>query len=348
MSRIPPKPEAREGHVQRRVVGSAPELGKIGRMTTEARSRRKSKPGQKKGSSRRKRRTSKVLINWLVLLLSIAGLTFGGVLFWSLFDHKDSVSLPSSHAIAIPALPSDEAIKMVKNMLAAENAADLGTLIRPGQMSSRQAFAYLQELPNEANEPPKPNWIGTIDSLSVPIEVVSVRFSDSVVRNALFTPDDQENWKLDFDAFAQLCVPEFTSLVEGREEEGLVRVHIKKDNYFNTWFGDEADWDSYLLTTPSTKTSLYGYCRRGSIAHTAMEALHQRVRQHTAEVSEESNPSSSSKRPIASRATLYVKRPPEADTRQFEITNVISDEWVISDKPFDERLAEQTSKPVED
>jgi hypothetical protein len=242
-------------------------------------------------------------------------------------------------AAEVPDLPSEQALSMVERMLSAKSATDLEDLIRPGEISTHQALDFLEKLRSEETSIPLPRWYGTIDSLSVPIELVSINYSDSAPRTALFTPDEQGNWKLDFDAFAELCVPDFTALLQGQEEEGLIRVQLSKDSYFNASFADEAEWDCFRLKQPRVDTSLYGYCKRGSRAHSAMTALYQRALQHTS-LDDDAPGSRSLSNPAASRATVYVKRPPGAETRQFEITSVISDDWIISEKPLDERLTE--------
>jgi hypothetical protein len=35
------------------------------------------------------------------------------------------------------------------------------------------------------------------------------------------------------------------------------------------------------------------------------------------------------------RATLLVERPQGADARQFEITRVLAEDWIVSDNPYD-------------
>jgi len=325
------------------VVGSSPEIGKIGRISTEPRRRRKRRTSTGKRSSRSRRRTSRVLTNWLILLLSLSGLGIGGVLFWSLIDQKSEEPLPVAQADQVPSLPSDEALSMVERMLSAKNAMDLEGLIRPGVLSISEAFDFLEKIRSQETSIPIPRWVGAVDSLSVPIELVTINYSDSVPRTALFTLDKQGDWKLDFDAFAELCTPEFSALLEGREDEGLLRVYLLKDSYFNASFADENEWDCFLLKQPRIDTSLYGYCKRGSRAHSAMMALHQRALQH-ASLADDATGRRAPSIPSESRATVYVKHPSGAEARQFEITHVISDDWVISDKPLDERLAERAER----
>ena len=335
MSRIPPKPEVREGKVHRRIVGAAPELGRVGRMASEPRRKRKSKSGRNKGPSRRRRRSSRVLTNWLVLLLSIAGLTFGCVILWSIFNQKELAPLAPLPAENVPPLPSDRALSMVEQMLAATNPEDLESLIRPGSLSADQAIDILRRIREEQTQAARPIWVGTIDSLSVPIEFISVNYKDSYPRPALFTLDSEGEWKLDFDAFAIHCIPEFTSLLEDGKQGGLVRVQVEEDSYYNNWFGDDSEWNCYLLTHPGRKTSLYGYCKRGSRVDTAMEVINQRTLRHTETKSTKELPAPLRKKQRA-RVTLMIERPAGARNRQFEITQVISDDWVVSEKPFDE------------
>ncbi|MEP4079496.1 hypothetical protein [Haloferula sp.] len=124
----------------------------------------------------------------------------------------------------------------------------------------------------------------------------------------------------------------------------MVRVHVKQDNYYNDSFDDESEWACYKMNYPDEQTNIYGYSKRGSIAHAAMETIHRRMLHHTEEPSQTSKEAPKNTPPPLMRVTLQIKRSSDANDRQYEITNVISDDWVISDLPFDERLAEQAGQ----
>jgi hypothetical protein len=75
------------------------------------------------------------------------------------------------------------------------------------------------------------------------------------------------------------------------------------------------------MASPDTETILLGYCRKGSPQERAMERI----------VSEEKD----EPRHRLNRVTLEIRRPQGAEIRQFEITRVLAEDWVMAAAPFD-------------
>ena len=92
-------------------------------------------------------------------------------------------------------------------------------------------------------------------------------------RLALLTPDEKGTWKIDFDAFARTVKPSWSELMSEDAGQGLVRVMVAKDSYFNGPFRDEARWVVMAWPRPTGQVVLLGYCRQGSPQAVAMERI---------------------------------------------------------------------------
>ena len=260
------------------------------------------------------------------------------MLLWSIFTSPEQAPLPPQVVDYKPLLSTNQALELTQSLLSAKSPEDLSELIRPGTLNPQQAYEFIQDLRMPDGSEPNTTWLGTVDSLSVPIESLTVQYEDNPYRMTLLTPDANGDWKIDFDAFAQLCVPNFKEFLDGSGSEGLIRVRVIEDNYFNGVFSDELKWKCYILSHSKDENSLFGYCERGSKAHAALEVIEKRLIDHTTEPGAELSDIMKRTSSTSSRVTLRIKRPAEAELRQFEITDVIADDWLISDIPFDERI----------
>jgi hypothetical protein len=162
------------------------------------------------------------------------------------------------------------------------------------------------------------HWLSSIDVKDMLVECVLVVFKGNekpAERLAFLTPDQQGNWKVDFDAFARSVRPSWDVLLgevadaEGTDE-AVVRVFIGKDFYFNGPFRDEAEWVCYALASPDVDELLRGYCRVGSPQQLEMEKL----------FSDGEN---------VRRVTLEIRKAKDAEARQFEITRILAPDWVV-------------------
>jgi hypothetical protein len=105
----------------------------------------------------------------------------------------------------------------------------------------------------------------------------------------------------------------------------MVRVIVARDSYYNGPFRDDREWLCFGMASPDAEVILLGYCRKDSPQARAMERMFPK--------DDELN--GDTRRKMVIRATLELKRPPGAETRQFEITHVLAEDWVLSDVPFD-------------
>ena len=223
--------------------------------------------------------------------------------------------------------PSEEAaISLVKQALAVRETGDVERYFRPGAASSDEIVGFLTNLERADGPQTGIQWLSSMDANGLLIDgvLVSSQF-DGAPRNrlALLTPDAQGEWKIDFEAFARSVRPPWQELLDGRASEGLVRVMVAQDSYFNGVFRDEGEWECYGMASPDITQILVGYCHKNSPQSAAMRKI-------LASTSEMSTPGRQIK-----RATLEIRRPPEAESRQFEITRVLAEDWVLAEQAFD-------------
>jgi hypothetical protein len=79
------------------------------------------------------------------------------------------------------------------------------------------------------------------------------------------------------------------------------------------------------MASPDNEQILLGYCRKGTPQDEAMRRI----------FPEASTDVETAETRKIIRATLRVERPPGAETRQFEIKRVLSEDWIVSEVPFD-------------
>jgi hypothetical protein len=75
------------------------------------------------------------------------------------------------------------------------------------------------------------------------------------------------------------------------------------------------------MVSPDTTEIMLGYCRKDSPQARAMELI--------------VSSADGDERRRLNRATLELRRPEGAENRQFEITRVLAEDWVLGAKPFD-------------
>lgn len=268
----------------------------------------------------------------VLALLVVVG--FAG--FWLRSHRSDSVSANSKHmpeiATAFPqiaALTEAEALSLVRRAIANRDPELVTSYMRLGESTPDEAIAFMDNLEARDGRIERVSWVGSLDLSGTPMESVLVVFAGESSRNprlALLVPDEMGFWKMDFEAFARICRPSLKDFLEKKLEGSRVRVLISSDSYYNGPFRDEELWECYSLKAPELKEvlpdgkdSLRGYCRRESPQAKALK----RILGDDAQVK---------------RATLEIQRTPDAGPRQFEITRVLSEDWVIPATPFDERF----------
>jgi hypothetical protein len=194
----------------------------------------------------------------------------------------------------------------------------------PGAAGPAAVTAFLSGMEEQDGAVTGCQWLSSMDANGLLIDGVLVSTSkDDVPRNrlALLTPDDKGVWKIDFDAFARTVKPSWDGLLSAEGGQGVARVIVAKDSYYNGPFIDESVWVSYGMASPDTGEILLGYCRKDSPQARAMERI-----VSSAGVGDNRR---------LNRATLELRRPQAAEKRQFEIIRVLAEDWALGKEPFD-------------
>lgn len=243
----------------------------------------------------------------------------------------DAGRSPANERIASRfASPSEnEALSQVKQVLANRDAAAVEALVRCGEAAPAEVVEFMAGLEKREGRIERVSWLGSMDVDGMLIEgvlVVCAGKDAPTERIAFLVPDEMGIWKMDFEAFARSSKPGWSELLEKRVDHARVRVLLAKDHYFNGPFKDESQWVSYAMAAPeATKWLpedggfLRGYCRKESPQAKAMAQMFLRGA-------------------TVRRATVEIQRTEGAEERQFEITRVLAEEWVLPPQPFDEEF----------
>lgn len=275
-----------------------------------------------------------------MLALILVGTGFSAILLWLLLSPANqkptptSGSAPDSSGDSTPRLTTDDALVIANRILSASQASDLRGLIRPGDLDASAVLAGMEALVERHGLTGEPRWLGTIDTLALPVEGVVVRYDDGHPRLMEFTPGPDSGWLVDMDSFLGHCDPAFSELGKGDQQQALVRVIAMADTYYNGPFSDDEEWACFSLRVDPKDEPIYAYCRRGAAA---MEALIKIEGKAQALIS---NPgqSASAFKGLRARVTLRLQRRPDTPVRQYEISEVLSDTWVIPEVPLQEAL----------
>lgn len=232
------------------------------------------------------------------------------------------------HKISEFPSPSEkDALQWVKLAMAVRDPAQADRYFRLGGTEPAAAVAFLAAMGELDGAITGYQWLSSMDANHLLIDgVLVVTSKGDTPRNrlALLTPDERGVWKVDFESFARTVRPPWEKLLAEDGGQGVVRVILAKDSYFNGPFKDDGEWLCYGMASPDSEQILLGYCRKDSPqAHALSVIFHQ----------EEDAENIYSR---LKRATLELRRPEDAETRQFEITRVLAEDWVLSDKAFDE------------
>lgn len=274
---------------------------------------------------------------WAVVVLGVVG---GAAWFWLRHARMRAAAVAEN----LPELPTagktrvvsrfespsqDEALDLVKRALAIREPGGVGEVFRTGTTNAEEIVAFMRGLGSADGAAPQLVWLGSMDANGLLIDGVLVKFQagdrnhDS--RLAMLTPDDMGKWRIDFDAFARTVEPPWSKLLGEEKVDGVMRVIVAADTYFNGPFADESQWVCHALRSPDAEPVMFGYCRRGSAQAAAMEKI----------IAAAVSPEAGGLPPLR-RATLRVAKQAGGDKRQFEITRVLAEDWVMAGKAFDE------------
>ncbi|NJM37380.1 MAG: hypothetical protein HC845_05660 [Akkermansiaceae bacterium] len=221
----------------------------------------------------------------------------------------------------VESLGEDQAKSFVESALAVRVTADVDKYFRIGENSPDKIVAFLSALQSKEGEIAKIQWRGNNSAGRVARDELSVMFKVSGAlknRVALLIPDGIGKWKVDYDAFARTSTPSWSELIEGKSNIGEVRVFASTDNYYNGPFSDEREWQCYSFISPDTDMVMKGYSKMDSAQTKAMNSLLE-------------------DRKVA-RVTLEIRRVKCGESRQFEISRVLSSDWAKEEVIFDEKF----------
>ena len=221
----------------------------------------------------------------------------------------------------MPDLQSDEAIGIVNKALANRDPGLIRDFFILGKGDTpEQAMEELVRISDAEGSIVRTKWLGLKfpnGSTVLQVYVFTAREGKERARTAQFAQDADGKWRIDLDAYLRKCVPPLAEVVAGEAVTSQVRVFVDEDQYYHGIYSDETKWKVYALASPDITEMLYAYAKRGSSQDKAMRRI--------IDTDEKLH-----------RATLGILKQPDSGPRQFEITRVIAENWIIGDKDFDE------------
>ncbi len=214
----------------------------------------------------------------------------------------------------------EEALDLVKKALAIRDEKEVPNYFRLGRSSPAEVVGFLRRLHETEGEPQFFDWLSSMDANGMLLDGVMVTYpsqEDESKRLAFLTPNEKGRWLVDYEAFARVVTPGWKDLLQKGTEQGMVRVLMASDNYYNGPFREEEGWLAFGLASPDIDEILVGYARKGSPQFDSLQRMFGK------EVS-------------TRRATLEIRKVEGAGPRQFEISRVLAEDWVLSGSPFDE------------
>ncbi len=323
-----------------RAAGDAPNIGRVARVPGTGipkGERRSRKRGERHGRAVSVHRRNAIMA-WSILIFVFSFLVLG-FFMWSWLSGQmgrkaNAGTLEPSiqrHKVSEFKSPSqEEAIALVKTALQARDPLQVMAYFRRGETVPDTIIRFLAGM--EQNDGPIRDyqWLSSMDANGLLLEgVLVVSELDGKPRNrlAFLTPDDSGIWKIDYEAFARVTRPPWDKILAEDGGQGVVRVILAKDTYYNGPFRDDTRWSCYGMASPDIDQILIGYSRKGSPQDEAMQRMFP-------EQQDEGMPATTRQNKII-RATLQLVRPSAAEDRQFEITRVLAEDWVVSNEPFD-------------
>jgi len=240
----------------------------------------------------------------------------------------------------------EQALALVKSAVLVRDRTKVAEHFRSGSTDPADIVKFLNEMGEKEGNASSYTWLGSVDANGMLLDGVKVGFDgEDKLRDriALLTPDAAGAWKVDFDAFSRKVTPAWEDILRNKVDEAVVRVVVAKDSYYNGPYRDDSQWSCFGMASPDHEQILLGYCKKGSPQDLALERitsgndllekvarpLNQRARPLI-----DAGPSSN----VLNRAVLEIRRVADAGQRQFEITRVLAQDWVMGSLPFDENF----------
>ncbi len=324
-----------------RSAGDAPSMGRVsrvpgtGRAKGTRRRRRKDHEGRGERGNRHRRNRHRVIVAWSAtfVLIALAAMA-AAIWFWTADNMNRGVTVVADKSDAgrerveskFPSPPREVALDFVKRALKVRSAEEVATYFRPGLHKPGEIIGFLNTWESAEGTDAKFMWVSSVDAnglLIDGVEVYSQKEEDSKYRIALLTPDEKGRWLMDFEAFARPMSPPWKEFLAGNQAEATVRVLIRADHYFNGKFNDETAWSCFRMDNLEMETPMYGYCAVNSPQAKALREILSKSVPLAGQVSSQ-------------RVTLKIVRPTGAERSQFEIQRVIAEDWIVTERAFDE------------
>ncbi len=322
-----------------RAVGEAPLLGRVGRMRNEEapgiRIRRRSSGGIAQRPKRGVSRMSMIL--WSSMLFLVTCGVIGTSLFLWVRSQRSVANtaavksmLENVRVASKFASPSeDQALSIVRRALDVKTSSEVEPLFHPGDCRPEEIVEFVKRLHADGGKTQRYEWLSSMDVDGLLMEGVVVVTERKGVQSewlAMLVPNDKGVWKVDFEALARTSRPALRDLIEGKVDRSQARLFVAADVYYNGPFHDETAWSCYAMFSPETRELLTddseiirGYCKIGSPQDKAMEQIFAGGSQ-------------------VRRVIIEIQRVEGAEKRQFQITRVLGEDWVMPPKPLDERI----------
>ena len=307
----------------KRKDGDAPNIGQVARVRdvefpVDGQHIRKRSRGSNATSK-------KTVLTWSVWLgLGTIALITLAVYLWLnpyLSRVTADTSAPPPTAIKVrveskfPSPSRDQAVDLVTRAMTEIDPVKVESRFRLGTASLTEVVDFLKGMEARDGAIERYDWLSSMDSGGLLLEGVLVGFKGKekpVERLAFLTPDAAGNWKLDFGAFARTVSPSWSEILNENTNQATVRVFMGRDSYYNGPFSDEKEWICYGMASPDMELLLRGYCKVGSPQAEDLNKLFSDERR-------------------VNRGTLEIRRLKGGEERQFEITRMIAEDWVIPD-----------------
>lgn len=324
-----------------RSIGDAPSLGRVSRMPGTGMpkgERRRRKRSDSRRNTRQRKNRRLVILTWTAVIFVCALGGLGAALWFWLKGQMEASSrmaeklssqkvIETRIASKFPSPTEEQAYELVNRALAVRKVEEVDQWIRKGSSSAAAIVEFMASLEQREGKVAERIWLSSMDANQLLIDgvlVVTRRDGKAMNRLALLTPDGNGKWQMDFDAFARTVTPPWDQIHKLGIKKAVVRVMVDQDSYYNGLYQDESKWVCYGMATPDNERVLLGYCRRDGKQHNALKKIMNR----------EAGPESAGA--TARRATLELEYRFGADARQFEISRVIAEDWVVSETPFED------------
>jgi len=223
--------------------------------------------------------------------------------------------------VELPAIDEVGALAIVRAAFANEDPQALPRhFVLGGDTNPESALAALAGITGNEGEIKGYRWLGQKFVNGRAIGEVATQMGNGdkqTNRLAQLVIGADGKWRIDLDSYLRKSVPEWPEILSGKSQTSLIRIFIAPDTYYNGIYSDETKWQAYALVSPDAKDVLYGYAGRDSPQERALRKI----------LSSEDK---------IHRATVEISAHPKAGQRQFEVSAVLAENWVIGETRYDE------------